>query len=194
MVRRFLAPLLALPAIPAQAHVGHGMEGALGSGFVHPFLGTDHLLAIVTVGLLAASQRRRALLVLPGAFVGAMALGLALGGAGIRPPLLEGMIVASVVVLGAMLALRLRPRLALGAGLAGLFGLFHGAAHGLEAGGAALLPFAAGMLAATALLQAGGLALARSLLAGLGRSLASLPLRMLGVGLSLGGLLLAFAP
>jgi urease accessory protein len=65
-----------------------------------------------------------------------------------------------VVVLGAIVALKVKAPLAVAMGLVGAFAVFHGHAHGTEmppdAAGAA---YATGFLLATALLHAGGIAL-----------------------------------
>ncbi|WP_149538385.1 HupE/UreJ family protein [Siccirubricoccus phaeus] len=150
----FLAALLA--PLPALAHPGHGLETGFAAGFSHPLLGLDHLLAMVTVGLLGGLLGGAARYVLPGAFLGAMAAGAGLAMAGIAIPGVEAGILASLIVLGALAALALRLPLAVLAGIAAFFGLLHGVAHGAElAGGAAAL----GFLLATAALHAAGVAL-----------------------------------
>lgn len=151
----FAAALL-LPA-PAFAHVGDGLHHGLLAGFLHPFNGLDHLLAMVMVGLWAGLAGGAARLALPAGFLGGMAAGALLGFAGVAMPLTEPGILASIIVLGALAALAVRPPSVLGAALAAGFGLLHGQAHGTELlGGGALL----GMLAGTAVLHAAGLALA----------------------------------
>jgi urease accessory protein len=149
-----LAAALLLPA-PAFAHVGDGLHHGLMAGFLHPFSGADHLLAMVMVGLWAGLSGGAARLALPGAFLGAMALGGLLGFAGVALPGVEAGILASVIVLGALSALAVRLPLALGMALVAGFGLLHGAAHGVELGGVALL----GAVGGTAVLHGAGLAL-----------------------------------
>ncbi|HEY7607942.1 MAG TPA: HupE/UreJ family protein [Alphaproteobacteria bacterium] len=166
-----IAALAALAA-PAAAHTGHGLDG-MAAGFLHPFHGFDHLLAMVSVGVWAAQQGGRATWVLPCAFVAIMALGGALGlrGGGIAGS--ETLIVASVLVLGAVVAAAARPPLWIAAPLVGAFALFHGLAHGSELPAAAnAAAYAAGFVAATALLQGAGLTLALALRrGGLGHAL-----------------------
>ena len=149
-----LAPTIAF------AHPGVGPASGLAHGFMHPVSGLDHVLAMVLVGTLAWQLGGRALWLLPAAFVGMMAAGGALGVAGIGVPFVEAGIALSVVVLGAMVALGVRAPTAITAGLAGLFAVFHGHAHGMEmpaaVGGAT---YAAGFMLATALLHAAGIAL-----------------------------------
>lgn len=153
----------ALAAAPAGAHTGHGLDG-FAAGFAHPFSGIDHLLAMIAVGAWAAQQGRRAVWVLPAAFAGVMAVGGIIGFAGLALAETEGVIVASVLVLGAVVAAAAKLPLAVAASLVGAFALFHGIAHGAELPAAASAPaFAAGFVTATALLHAAGIALALAL-------------------------------
>ncbi len=123
-------------APPVAAHVEPGVTGSLRSGLVHPLLGTDHLLAMMAVGLLAGMRDQFARFVLPAAFVAAMAFGLGLEASGLALPYTEVMILSSIMILGGLLASGLSTSIVLGASLPGVFGLFHGAAHGLEMGSA----------------------------------------------------------
>jgi urease accessory protein len=181
--------LLALSG-PAAAHpgpIGHD----LAAGFAHPFLGLDHLLAMVGVGLWAAqlaerTQRPAALWAVPGAFVTMMVAGAVVGMAGTDSGATELGIVGSLVVLGSLVALA--PRLPIWAGmaLAGAFAVFHGHAHGTE------LPldataelFGAGFIAATALLHAAGIGLAFALRR---TSVAQPAIRLGGVAVALAGI------
>ena len=66
--------LLLAPSV-ALAHPGHGEDGSLLGGFIHPFGGIDHLLAMTAVGLFAAHLGGRALWAVPTTFVAVMALG-----------------------------------------------------------------------------------------------------------------------
>ena len=115
---------------------------------------------MVAVGLYAAMLGGRALWLVPAAFLGAMALGGALGMAGYGLPYTEIGIAVSVIVLGLAIAFRIGlPTLAAMA-LVGCFAIFHGHAHGAE------MPqtlsgyeYAAGFLLATALLHGAGIAI-----------------------------------
>jgi urease accessory protein len=85
--------------------------------------------------------------------------------AGINLPFVELGIAASVVVLGAVVALAVRAPVAIAMGLAGFFAVFHGYAHGAEMPlAAAGLTYGLGFMAATAVLHAAGIGL--GLLAG----------------------------
>ena len=57
--------------------------GGILSGFLHPLLGIDHLLAMLAVGILSAQIGGRALWTVPATFVGTMAVGAFLGIAGV---------------------------------------------------------------------------------------------------------------
>ncbi|MCY1289580.1 HupE / UreJ protein [compost metagenome] len=153
----FLTPALAF------AHPGHGDSGLV-AGLAHPVFGLDHLLAMLAVGLWAAQQQGAARWALPCTFVGTMLVGGLLGFEGLEIPLMETGIAASVLALGLLVALAVRPPLALAVGLTALFALAHGVAHGLE------LPelsspagYALGFVAATAALHAAGYGLVRAL-------------------------------
>ena len=135
--RRVASAVAMLLPTAAFAHTGIGphTHSAFGSGFLHPFLGADHLLAMLAVGLFAAMTGGRARWAYPASFVAAMILGGFLGFEGAALPVIEPTILASVVVLGAAIAFALRPPLALACGVIALFGMAHGYAHGLEAPG-----------------------------------------------------------
>jgi len=144
----------------AAAHPGHADAGGFTHGFLHPLGGFDHVLAMVAVGLYAALLGGRALWLVPATFVAVMALGGALGAAGYALPSVEIGIALSVVVLGAVVALRVSlPTLAAMA-LVGVFAFFHGHAHGAEMPQNALgYAYASGFLLATAALHCTGIAI-----------------------------------
>ncbi len=129
-----LAVPLSLAAVPAFAHHVMGgrtpstfMEGLL-SGLAHPILGLDHLAFLVAIGLVVGIAGLS--LLLPVAFIIAMALGVVLHAQGIGLPAAEYVVAASVVLAGILLVLRVElPVLAWGA-LFAVAGLFHGYALG----------------------------------------------------------------
>jgi urease accessory protein len=144
----------------AFAHPGHGDTAGFAHGFMHPLGGLDHVLAMVAVGLLAAHLGGRALWLVPSAFMAAMAAAGALGMAGVAIPYAEAGIMLSIVVLGLVAILRIGMPVSVAMALAGFFAIFHGYAHGAEMpAGASGLTYAAGFLAATALLHAAGIAI-----------------------------------
>jgi urease accessory protein len=155
----FLAAFALLAATTVQAHTGDGLGGGFLTGFTHPILGWDHVVAMVAVGLWGAILGPPALWILPITFPLVMAFGGALGIAGVPLPMVETGIAASGVVLGAMVALAVRPALWIAALLVGLFAIFHGHAHGTELPDA-LDPhsYAAGFVVGTGLLHLAGIA------------------------------------
>jgi urease accessory protein len=187
--RRFLVlALTALGSSPALAHTGTGDIVSFSSGFVHPFHGLDHVLAMVAVGMWAGFLGHRAVLGLPLAFLNAMLAGVTLALAGFGTPAVEIGIAASVLVLGTAIALGLRLPAATAAIVCAIFGLVHGYAHGTEMEqGASAAQFSVGFLLATALLHIGGVATAASLI----RSRPALS-RLLGGGIAVIGAALLF--
>jgi urease accessory protein len=165
MSRGKLAPAIAataalLAAGPAAAHTAAGPVSGLTTGFVHPIGGLDHVLAMIAVGVLAVQLGGRALWSVPLAFVAMMIVGGMLGMASAAVPFVEYGIAGSVVLLGAVIAFGRRLPIGLATGLAGLFAVFHGHAHGTEmAAGASAVEYAIGFLAATILLHVAGIAL-----------------------------------
>jgi urease accessory protein len=139
----------------------HGIGGVLGGvldGFTHPFLGLDHVAAMVAVGLWGAFLGAPALWLLPIVFPLIMALGGALGILGVPLPATEIGIAASAIVLGLMVAVAARPALWIAALLVGAFAVFHGYAHGAELpAGADAAAYSAGFVTATGLLHLTGL-------------------------------------
>ena len=63
-----------LPSL-AHAHIGVGVTSGWAHGVLHPFLGLDHLCAMLAVGLWARQMGGRALWTIPLTFVTVMALG-----------------------------------------------------------------------------------------------------------------------
>jgi urease accessory protein len=155
-----VAALTALVPTAAMAHTGVGDIGGFAHGFWHPSTGLDHVLAMVLVGMLAWQLGDRALWLVPATFVLVMAVGGALGVAGVAIPLVELGIALSVVVLGAAVALGVWAPVAVAMGIAGLFAIFHGHAHGAEMPvDASGLAYGVGFIIATAVLHLGGIGL-----------------------------------
>lgn len=189
MIKRILAALLIVLAgtMPAFAHLDPVEHGSFLAGFTHPLFGLDHILAMVAVGLWAASLGGKALWAVPATFVGTMALGFAAAIMGMPLPFVEPVILASVIFIGVMVALALPLPMAGVAAAVAFFAMFHGHAHGGEMGDAGAWAYAAGFLAATVLLHAVGIAL------GIAASRGVIFTRIVGGLTALGGLWLAFA-
>jgi urease accessory protein len=112
------------------------------------------------VGLWAAQRGGRSLWVVPLTFVSVMICGAALGMAGVTIPFVEQGIVASVLLLGVLVAAAVRLPLVASAILVGLFAFCHGHAHGTEMPVTASgLAYGAGFVAATTSLIALGVGL-----------------------------------
>ena len=145
---------LTLVASPALAHTGGEVSG-FHSGFFHPILGLDHLMAMLAVGVWSAVQPPCLAWRGPAVFVAMLAFGAVLGMGGMPMPFVEPGILASVVILGLMVAgARLLPASAGLVAIAG-FALVHGHAHGTEAAGT-LAAYMTGFTAASALLHVAG--------------------------------------
>lgn len=155
-----LAAALAVAATPAFAHTGTHMTSGFAAGFLHPLGGIDHMLAMVGVGLFAALLGRSALIAVPGSFVLMMLVGGALGMAGFDIPAAEAAIAASVVAVGAVVALGWSWPVSGAAMLVGFLAIFHGYAHGAEIpSGATAVPYSIGFALASAALHSLGIAL-----------------------------------
>lgn len=191
-----LAGALALIAVagatPALAHLSPEDHGSFLAGLTHPLFGLDHILAMVAVGLWAAMLGGPAVVIVPAAFVATMIVGFGMAMAGIGLPFVEPVILASVVVLGLVIAAAVRLPAAGGAILVGAFALFHGHAHGAELGVATAAPYLAGFALSTALLHCAGIALGLMLGAGyeLDATRGRLIARTLGGATALAGLAL----
>jgi urease accessory protein len=144
---------------PALAHTGVEDTNSFASGIAHPLHGADHILAMVAVGLWAALPGGRAIWAWPTTFIAMMLTGFAAATCGLQMPFVELAIWSSIIILGLFVALVVKAPVSLGAAIAGLFGVFHGHAHGVEAAAASLIPYAVGFSLATAGLHATGIAL-----------------------------------
>ncbi len=153
-----IAAILAFPSA-ALAHSSVSHATPFLSGLLHLLTGLDHLLAMLAIGIWAAQRGGKALWLFPAAFVVAMITGGFLGFAHIGLPLLEPAITVSVLILGLLIARAAPLPLAFSLFLISSFALFHGNAHGLEAGRMGGFSYAAGFTLSTALLHLAGLTL-----------------------------------
>jgi urease accessory protein len=189
MVRTLtLSLLLAGIAGAAQAHPAAEHANGFVAGLVHPPGGLDHLLAMVAVGLWASQLGGRALWQVPTVFVAVMVLGGAAGFAGIAPAGIEAGILASLLILGLVVAASVRLHNGAAMLLVGAFALCHGLAHGGELPAAASpLGYTAGFVIATSALHLLGLGIG----AAATRLSAGLVTRIAGAGVAAAGLALA---
>jgi urease accessory protein len=145
---------------PAAAHMGTGLPGGFESGFIHPFSGLDHLLAMVSVGLWGAFLGRPLIYVLPVVFPAMMVVGAILGMFGVPLPPVEIGIALSVLVLGACIALSVKAPVWAACLIVAVFAVFHGYAHGKELPSAAdPIAYSVGFVLATGLLHVSGIGL-----------------------------------
>lgn len=193
MARRLPAALVVLGlSSPVLAHTGPdmGAHHAFIGGLLHPWLGWDHLLALLAVGVWAVQIGGRARWVIPSAFLSCMVAGCMLTLIGLRTPMTEAGILASVLVLGVMIALRTRPPLALAGTLVGAMAIFHGSAHAAELPPhASVAGFVIGFAVATGMLHLLGILLAM-------RMVQTRPglVRLAGAGVAAAGAAVALAP
>jgi urease accessory protein len=113
---------------------------------------------MILVGIFAYQLGGRALWLVPLSFVAVMAIGGALGIAGIPVPFIEAGIALSIIVLGAIVAFGIKPPVALAMGIVALFAIFHGHAHGSEMPmDASGVEYGLGFMLATGLLHLAGI-------------------------------------
>jgi urease accessory protein len=188
-VMRGIGAAAVLLTTTAQAHTFGASGGGLAQGFAHPFLGLDHLLAMLAVGLWAAQLGGRARWAIPATFVAMMAAGGLLALSGVALPGVETGIAVSVLVLGLLITTAARLPTVVGVMVVGAFALFHGHAHGTELPmQASEFGYGIGMLAASALLHGVGLGLGG--MAQRGGVVAERGLRIAGVAIAAGGWLM----
>lgn len=148
--------VLSVLSATAWAHPGHGIEGGgFINGVLHPILGWDHVLAMVAVGLWAASFQGKARMAIPATFVLIMLLGFIFGTQGGGIPMMEQGIAASVLIIGLAAAWAQRIPATIAMVVVGAFALFHGVAHGTEWSGSAW-QFGAGFMLSTIALHIAG--------------------------------------
>ena len=156
-----LAYVTILPV--AEAHTFGSQGAGLMAGLTHPFVGLDHLLAMIAVGIWAGQLGGRAVWLIPLTFVSVMAAAATLASFGLLLPFMEPAIACSVLVLGLLIAGSVRLPTSVCALLVSLFAVFHGYAHGLELPQAASpILYGAGFVLATALLHGLGIGFARN--------------------------------
>ncbi len=158
-IKWFVAAVLLSVTSVALAHSdASSLSGGFASGFTHPLLGPDHVIAMVAVGLWGVFLGKPAIWLLPIVFPLVMAFGGALGVAGVPVPAVETGIALSGLVLGLMVAFAVRAPLWVAAILVGFFAIFHGHAHGTELPDATSpMAYSVGFVIATGLLHLCGI-------------------------------------
>jgi urease accessory protein len=142
----------------AEAHMGTGLAGGFVSGFRHPLSGSDHLLAMVSVGLWGAFLDRPLIYALPVIFPAVMVGGAVLGMLDAPLPPVDIGIALSVLVLGCCIVLSLKAPVWAASLIVATFAVFHGYAHGKELPSAAdSIGYSLGFVLATGLLHVLGI-------------------------------------
>ncbi len=160
LINRMWALPLVLWPLMVSAHVEHDQAAGFVSGFHHPWSGFDHILAMIAVGIWGAQLGAPAIWLLPVTFPLVMAFGGFLGLIGVHLPGVELGIAASALLLGTMVCVEARPKLIWAAVLVGVFGLYHGHAHGTELPpGQSGMLYSMGFVIATGCLHAIGIGL-----------------------------------
>jgi len=160
----------------ALAHTG--ADGGLHShtaflaGLWHPLTGTDHLVAMLAVGVWGAlasrpqqsAQVRQRVWQAPLTFLTLLSAGALAGFAGFTPPGVEPLIATSLLTLGLLIALSKGLAVVSTVTLVGLFAFFHGVAHGTELAADQRLATLAGLLVSTAALHLSGIGVGQAIL------------------------------
>ena len=136
----------------------HDIMGKVGiyDGLSHPVLGLDHLLAMISVGIISAQKGGRAIWTVPSIFVILMTIGGLFGFLLIVQEFyfVEIGIMFSVILLGIGISIENKIPTKLIMIFVATFGLFHGIAHGLEVPAAANpILFVLGFIVGTATLH-----------------------------------------
>lgn len=142
--------------------VVHAMPGSgFVSGLAHPALGFDHLLAMLSVGILSALIGGGAIWLLPVTFVSVMIIGGGVALSDIPVPGQETAIVLSVIILGFFIAFGKKLPIVLALAFVAFFAFFHGYAHGAELPeNASAVLFVAGFGIGTAVIHISGVFMA----------------------------------
>jgi len=133
MIKIFALALIAM--LMPETAFAHGTEGSgFYDGLTHPIKGMDHLLAMLSVGILSTQIGKRHIWAVPAMFVTIMLLGGAIGmvNNSISKDAIEYGIIMSVITLGLVIAMDGKLPTLLIYLFVALFGFFHGYAHGQE--------------------------------------------------------------
>lgn len=155
--------LLIMLPFSAQAHNVATLTYSFTDGFVHPWFGVDHILALSAIGFWAGLAGKRTLWLLPGCFMIAMIIGALLNFSGLVLNDMEIWVSFSVLLLGVLLFSNAIIPIALAATTVTAMALGHGYVHAAEISSNAHAPsYALGFLAATACLHGIGILAALS--------------------------------
>ena len=183
-----LTCLLVYP-LPALAHAFFGKIGFY-DGISHPVLGLDHFLAMISVGIVSAQIGGKAIWTVPTTFVIIMTIGGVFGFLLIIDEFffVEVGIILSVILLGFGISIEKKIPTKLMIIFVGIFGLFHGTAHGIEVPASANpLLFVLGFICGTTALHLFGVAIGYFSIKTI---LSSILLRLIGITFAIYGIYL----
>ncbi len=137
------------------AHINHSLPLSFWGGFTHPLTGWDHLVMLISVGLIAVRYQNDRVKIITTLLLGLLfggSLGAVLGAVG----LIEILIGITLAIGGLFLIQSRRERRGreIVFGVATV-GLIHGLAHGGEMNGLNPIPFFGGMVTCAFLMTAG---------------------------------------
>lgn len=146
-----------------QVHSLEVVDTGFLSGLLHPFSGICHLLAMVAIGIWAGQLGGRAVWMLPVTFTAIMILAARLVTLDGIVLTVESALASSILVLGLVVANKVRLSTLTVLSIVGLFAFCHGYAHGLEMP-TSLSPiwFETGLVMATLLLNFLGIIIGQS--------------------------------
>ncbi len=176
-------------SLPALAHSFTGRIGFY-DGISHPVLGLDHFLAMISVGIVSAQISGKAIWTVPTTFVIIMTIGGLFGFFLIFEEyfFVEVGIILSVILLGFGISIEKKIPTKLIIVFVGIFGLFHGTAHGIEVPAAANpLLFVLGFICGTTVLHLFGVGIGYF---SIKTTLSSLILRLTGIVFAIYGIYL----
>lgn len=125
--------IIALFSLTTFAHSGVPPKSfGFMEGMSHPIVGLDHLLAMLSVGMISSRIGGKAIWQVPSCFVLIMALGCVIGFYGTTNSLIEPIISLSVIVFGALFLVPRFLTYAATFATVAIFALVHGVAHGKE--------------------------------------------------------------
>ena len=133
MMKKMMIASGALLPMLAMAHPGHHHHDAtFWTGFMHPFTGLDHLLMVISFGVLMWSVSKQSKMIGALGLVVALVIGFGLGAQQWIPVnIAEYGIVASLLVLAVAMWTKSNSLLMV---TATILATFHGVAHGVELG------------------------------------------------------------
>jgi len=112
----------------------HILEGeGFKSGITHPFMGFDHFLCMLAIGVWGKQMGGRSIWILPIVFPLIMGIGIYIGVLPNRLYIFQELEIAlSLTVIGLAIAFNFKPKVIFSILTVSFFAIFHGYAHGME--------------------------------------------------------------